>query len=105
MQVWKSLKYKNDKSNYREGADFCESRWGDSILSRSWDIEAGWFKGGGDGVAAGEVCSGTSSGIPDISSNIEASQLLSQGKVKTRISTCDVCPKKVCQMQSGCVRS
>ena len=34
-------------------------------MFRSWDSEAGWVTGGGDGVAAGVVCSGTSSGIPD----------------------------------------
>ena len=41
-----------------------ESRCGHSMF-RSCDNEAGWVTGGGDGVAAGVVCRGTSSGIPD----------------------------------------
>ena len=35
------------------------------------------------------------------SSSFKATQLKLHGKVKTSISTCDVCPKEVCQMQSG----
>ena len=64
-------------------------------MLRSWDNEAGWVTGGGDGVAAGVVCRGTSSGIPDKSVNY------SSMTISKLLNTCDVCPKEVCQIQCG----